>query len=74
MSRAPWQPPLLGLELESTIAMRAGRQLVWQCAECGLVAVQSSLAPGALGACPACGQPDWWQQDTPLAGLRRPTS
>jgi uncharacterized paraquat-inducible protein A len=64
------QPTLLGLELEPTIAMRAGQQKVWQCAQCGLVAVQSSLAPGIMGACPACGHDTWWSQQLPVAGLR----
>ena len=66
------QPTLLGLELEPTIAMRAGQQKVWQCAQCGLVAVQSSLAPGTMGACPACGHDTWWSQQLPVAGLRDP--
>lgn len=66
------QPTLLGLELEPTIAMRAGQQKVWQCAQCGLVAVQSSLAPGPMSACPACGHATWWRQQLPVAGLRNP--
>ncbi len=66
------QPTLLGLELEATIAMRAGQQKVWQCAQCGLVAVQSSLAAGKMGACPACGHTTWWAQKLPVAGLRSP--
>lgn len=67
------QPTLLGLELEPTIAMRAGQQKVWQCAQCGLVAVQSSLAPGPLGECPACTHTTWWSQQLPVAGLTNPT-
>lgn len=47
-----FQPPLLGLDLAPTVAMKAGRQRVWQCLQCGLVAVQSDLAPGAMGECP----------------------
>lgn len=66
------QPTLLGLELKPTIAMRAGQQKVWQCAQCGLVAVQSSLAPGTIGPCPACGNDTWWSQQLPVAGLRDP--
>ena len=63
------QPTLLGLKLEPTIAMKAGEQKVFQCAQCGLVAVQSNLAHGPLGACPACGHATWWAQKLPLAGL-----
>lgn len=65
------QPTLLGLELEPTTAMRRGEQLVFQCAHCGLVAVQSNLAAGPLGACPACERDQWWEQKLPLAGLRK---
>lgn len=66
------QPTLLGLEMEPTVAMRAGQQKVWQCAQCGLVAVQSSLAPGPMGACPACEHGTWRSQQLPVAGLRTP--
>jgi hypothetical protein len=66
------RPTLLRLELEPTVAMRAGQQKVWQCAQCGLVAVQSSLAAGTMGACPACGHGTWWIQRLPVAGLRTP--
>jgi hypothetical protein len=61
----------MGLRLEPTIAMRNGQQAVFQCANCGLVAVQTNLAPGPLGACPACGRGDWHQQELPVAGLRK---
>lgn len=64
----PFQPLLLGLELSPTIAMRRGDQLVYQCAECGLLAVQTNLAPGPLGDCPACAHRGWWQQHIPTAG------
>ena len=47
-----FQPPLLGLDLAPTVAMKAGRQRVWQCAQCGLVAVQSDLAPRGDGGVP----------------------
>ena len=66
------QPTLLGLELEPTIAMRAGEQLIFQCAQCGLLAVQTNLAHGALGDCPACGHGTWWKQTLPVAGLHNP--
>ena len=66
------QPTLLGLELEPTIAMKAGKQKVFQCTQCGLVAVQSNLAHGPLGNCPACGHTTWWAQQLPLAGLSNP--
>ena len=66
------QPTLLGLELEPTIAMRAGAQLIFQCAQCGLLAVQTNLAHGALGDCPACGHGTWWKQTLPVAGLHNP--
>lgn len=73
-----YQPPLLGLELTPTPAMRNGKQLVFQCSECGLLAIQTDLAPGPLGKCPACPGRSWWRQDIPdrgsldsLAGLRR---
>lgn len=67
-------PPLfdladMGLVIKPTVAMRAGRQQVFQCAQCGTVVVQSSLAPGPLGACPACGHDTWWRQQLPVAGL-----
>ncbi len=72
------QPPLLGLELTPTVAMRRGHQQVYQCSECGLLAIQSSIAPGPLGKCPACPGRSWWRQEIPergsvdsLAGLRR---
>lgn len=63
-----FHPPLLGLELEPTIAMRRGKQLVYQCAECGLLAIQTDLAPGPLGDCPACGRRSWWREEIPAAG------
>lgn len=66
------QPTLLGLELEPTIAMRRGEQLVFQCAHCGLIAVQTNLAPGPLDGCPACGHGTWWEQTLPVAGLHDP--
>lgn len=69
-----FQPPLLGLHLAPTVAMKAGRQRVWQCAQCGLVAVQSDLAPGAMGECPACGRGEWWEQTLPVAGLQNPAT
>lgn len=71
MSTAPpFQPPLLGLTLTPTIAMRRGQQQIYQCAWCGLLAVQTDLAPGPLAACPACGRgPNWWKQTLPVAGL-----
>jgi hypothetical protein len=66
-----FQPPLLGLEVSPTIAMRRGEQAVFQCSECGSVVVQSSLANGALGPCPACRRDcGWWRQQLPVAGLR----
>ena len=75
---APWQLPLLGLHLEPTLAMRAGEQLVFQCSQCGLLAIQTDLAPGPLSDCPACGRRGWWREEIPpagsadsLAGLRR---
>lgn len=69
-----FQQPLLGLDLEPTVAMKAGRQRVWQCAQCGLVAVQTDLAPGEMRGCPACGGSTWWAQTLPVAGLHNPTS
>lgn len=62
---------LLGLDLEPTIAMRNGEQLVFQCADCGTVVVQSSLASGRLGTCPACRHypTTWRKQELPIAGL-----
>lgn len=68
------QPTRLGLELEPTIAMRSGTQLVFQCAFCGLLAVQTNLAPGTLGNCPACAHSTWWKQTLPVAGLHNPTT
>lgn len=68
------QPTLLGLELEPTTAMRKGEQLIFQCAQCGLLAVQTNLAHGPLGNCPACGRSTWWRQQLPVAGLRNPTT
>lgn len=68
------QPALLGLELEPTLAMRAGKQLIFQCAQCGLVAVQSNLSPGPLGPCPACTHRTWWSQTLPVAGLHSPST
>lgn len=64
---------LLGLEIRPTVAMRQGKQLVWQCAACGLVAVQSGLAAGPMGDCPACSYSTWWKQRLPLAGLHERT-
>lgn len=58
-----------GLRIEPTIAMREGKQAVYQCAQCGLVAVQTNLAPGPLAACPACGDTTWHRQQLPVAGL-----
>lgn len=69
-----FQPPLLGLDFAPTVAMKAGRQRVWQCARCGLVAVQSDLAPGAMGECPACRHGEWWEQALPVAGLQNPAT
>lgn len=66
----PFQPPLLGLELTPTIAMRDGRQRVFQCATCGLLAIQTDLAPGAIGRCPACDGKDWWHEQVPSRGSR----
>lgn len=63
------QPTLLGLVIEPTIAMRRGEQLVFQCSECGLIAVQTDIAPGPLAACPACSSSSWWEQSLPVAGL-----
>ena len=68
------QPTLLGLELEPTIAMKAGKQLIFQCAQCGLLAVQTNLVHGKLGHCSACGEGTWWKQSLPVAGLRNPGS
>ena len=68
------QPTLLGLDLEPTIAMRAGTQLIFQCAQCGLLAVQTNLAYGPLGECPACHHSTWWKQTLPVAGLNNPTT
>lgn len=72
----PFQPPLL--ELRPTVAMKNGKQLVWQCSFCGLLAIQTDIAPGALDRCPACDGEHWWQQKIPpqgghdsLAGFRR---
>lgn len=56
------QPTLLGLELEPTVAMKAGKQLIFQCAQCGLLAVQTNLAYGKLGNCPACGRGTWCRE------------
>lgn len=71
---ASWRQdlPLLGLEVTPTVAMRRGQQMVFQCSHCGTVVVQSSLAPGELGACPACGTTRWWKQRLPVAGLSDP--
>jgi hypothetical protein len=73
---APTPPPPalfdlgeLGLRIEPTIAMRNGTQQVFQCRQCGLVAVQTNLAPGPLGPCPACGRGPWSLQLLPVAGL-----
>lgn len=67
--------PMLDLEFEPTIAMREGRQLVFQCSECGCVVVQTEspgVQLGSLGACPSCRQDaPWWGQALPVAGLRR---
>ncbi|WP_159600279.1 hypothetical protein [Agromyces humi] len=60
---------LFGLRVEPTIMMERGQQKVFQCAHCGTTVVQSSLAPGKLGACPACGQGKWWQQKLPVSGI-----
>lgn len=67
----------LGLRLEPTIAMRAGKQEVYQHSYCGTVVVKSSLgARDRLGLCPACDPEhagdEWWYQrisETGLAGL-----
>lgn len=67
--RRPFDQLLLGLHLEPTIAMCRGDQLIWQCAECGLLAVQTNLAPGRLAQCPACAGARWWKQDLPVGGL-----
>lgn len=67
-------PALLGLELEPTIAMRRGEQLIFQCAQCGPLAVQTNLAHGPLSNCPACGHGDWWKQQLPVAGLHNATT
>lgn len=64
--------PMLDLDIEPTAAMLAGTQRVFQCAQCGTVVVQSDLAPGRLGTCPACQvSHTWWEQELPVAGLRR---
>jgi uncharacterized paraquat-inducible protein A len=52
--------------------MRAGEQQIFQCAQCGLLAVQTNLAHGPLGDCPACGHDTWWKQNLPVAGLANP--
>lgn len=62
--------PMLGLELEPTPAMLAGRQSVFQCAWCGTVVVQPRPSSASLGPCPACAQTTWWEQALPVAGLR----
>lgn len=74
----PFQPSLLGLEFMPTVAMERGEQRVWQCTMCGLIAIQTDLAPGAIGQCPACDGKDWWRESIPprgsrdsLAGMRR---
>lgn len=72
VNQDPGRPTFLGLELTPTTAMRDGRQRVWQCAQCGLVAVQSNLAAGEMGACPACRHTTWWRQQLPIAGLSIP--
>lgn len=66
--QSDFQPPLLGLELTPTIAMRRGVQQVYQCSQCGLVAIQSDLAAGPLGRCPACPGGSWWRQEIPKRG------
>ncbi len=70
-SSPPFQPPLLGLELTPTLAVEGrGTQRVWQCSQCGLLAIQTDLAPGAIGRCPACEGEGWWRQEIPLRGSR----
>lgn len=60
------------LEPSLNVEARRGKQLVFQCANCGLIAVQTDLAPGPLGACPACGLGTWWEQTLPVARLHDP--
>jgi len=59
------------LELRPTVAMRAGSQRPFQCAQCGTLVVLSSLQPDVTkpGECPACSSTTWWEQTFPVQGL-----
>lgn len=62
------------LTVVPTAAMKDGRQVVFQCAQCATVIVRSGLAStGDLGTCPACKHPSaaWWKQSLPIAGLEQ---
>jgi len=61
-----FQPPIAGLHLEPTIAMRRGEAYVCQCMACGsLMAISSSVGTRPLtelGACPGCANKRWLLQ------------
>jgi transposase len=66
------EEPTPWLIVTQTPAMAKGAERVHQCAYCGTVVVTSSLANapgGTLGACPACGAGEWWEQRFPVAGI-----
>ena len=68
--------PFPGWDLRPTPAMLDGRQTMWQCAWCGLVAIVPTAIDGTRRPlngkpCPACDTPEWWHQDPPLAGWRK---
>ena len=65
-----FQPPIAGLHLEPTIAMRRGEGYVAQCMGCGsLMAISSAIGTrplSQLGACPGCASKRWLLQHVPV--------
>ena len=65
--------PSLGLELNPTPAMRAGRARVEGCRNCGAIVYVTGGQgrPDVLGACPVCGRSSWYRERLPVGPFRK---